>query len=93
MGTLGIDLFRAKDTTRIYVINSSHMNPIEYDAVSRIPTINRLNVLLGGTIDYHNETGHPLFFDDKVRKPWSIRYGDFQDMAPQYYDKYVVEME
>ena len=94
MGTLGIDLFRAKDTTRIYVINTPRMNSNEYKAVSQIPTMNRLNVLHGGTIDYHIETGQPLFFEDyDIRKPWAIKYGDFQDMAPQYYEKFVVEME
>ena len=94
MGTLGIDLFRAKDTTRIYVINTPHMSSIEYNAVSQIPTMNRLNVLHGGTIDYHIKTGQPLLFDDSdIRKPWAIKYGDFQNMAPQYYEKFVVDME
>ncbi|MBO5324968.1 MAG: GIY-YIG nuclease family protein [Lachnospiraceae bacterium] len=64
--TKGIDLFRAKDTTRIYVIPLclEKLDQSEYDYVSAIPSEYRLNFLQGGSIDFHEKSRTSLFFED-----------------------------
>lgn len=61
--TKGIDLFRAKDTTRIYVIPFclEKLDQSEYDYVSAIPSEYRLNILQGGSIDFHEKSRTSLF--------------------------------
>ncbi len=64
IGTYGIDLFRAKDTTRIYVfqVSKEETNQNEYDYVQKIPQEYRLNVLHGGNFDFHIKNGTmPVF--------------------------------
>ena len=51
----GIDLFRAKDTTRVFVCpeySRDKINHSEYTLVNEIPSSYRLNILAGGSIDY-----------------------------------------
>ena len=59
LGTYGIDIFRAKDTTRIYAfqVSKEETNQNEYDYVQEIPPEYRLNVLQGGNFDFHIKNG------------------------------------
>lgn len=66
--TQGIDLFRAKDTTRIFVLPllGNNLDQAEYDKVGAIPDEYRLNFLQGGSIEYHEKTGKDLLFEDSL---------------------------
>ena len=57
----GIDMFKAKDTTRIYVAltnNSRITNTLEYDTINAIPSRYTLNCLAGGNIEYLTQHSH-----------------------------------
>ncbi len=69
--THGIDLFRAKDTTRIYVIplSAKELNKNEYCCVCMIPREYRMNLLQGGDMSFHESNNtSPFFEDDKDDK-------------------------
>lgn len=67
--TNGIDLFRAKDTTRIYVIplSEKELDQNEYNYVGAIPSEYRLNYLQGGTIAFHEAQNTSPLFDDEAK--------------------------
>ena len=58
----GIDLFKAHDTTRIYVIECAEkdLDKSEYEILKKIDKKYVLNVLTGGSLDYHIENNIPL---------------------------------
>lgn len=60
----GIDMFRAKDTTRIYaldIIDEKKINEVEFDLVNSIAPHTTINVINGGTVDYLLTENRPLF--------------------------------
>lgn len=66
----GIDLFKAKDTTRIYVFPMSEkeyskVDLIEYYLVGDIPNQYKLNVLSGGKPDFLLKNNLPLITKDE----------------------------
>lgn len=70
----GIDMFKAKDTTRIYAFPMSEkeynrVNIFEYNLVESIPTQYALNILSGGRPNFLIENNLPLFlrYEDDVR--------------------------
>ena len=71
---IGIDAFKAKDTTRIYAYPMSEkeynsVNTLEYNLVESIPIQYTLNILSGGKPDFLIENNLPLFLkrEDDMR--------------------------
>lgn len=71
---IGIDAFKAKDTTRIYAYPMSEkeynsVNTLEYNLVESIPIQYMLNILSGGKPDFLIENNLPLFLkqEDDMR--------------------------
>ena len=62
----GIDVFKAFDTTRIYVLPASEykINQLEWEMVDAIDKQYVLNKFTGGTIDFHLENDFPLMIDE-----------------------------
>ena len=62
----GIDLFKAFDTTRIYVVecDKNSLDKNEYEIVKELDSGYTLNVLSGGTVDYHIENNLSFMKDD-----------------------------
>lgn len=59
----GIDIFKAKDTTRIYALPCTGwrtMNKYENQIIDLMDARYNVNILTGGTIDYHLENDIPL---------------------------------
>lgn len=58
----GIDLFKAFDTTRLFVLecNKENLNSIEYQMTQLVNERYELNVLTGGDIGYHEENNLPI---------------------------------
>lgn len=76
--TQGIDLFRAKDTTRIYAIplEEKTLDANEFLCVQKIPMEFRLNILQGGSVEFHFSSNTSIFFhddSDEDRKAWLIQ--------------------
>lgn len=78
----GIDMFKAKDTTRIYVALTSgkhETNLLEHQAIDEMPSRYTLNCLAGGDIDFLERNSFSI-----NRKPCYDR--DFVDYVLQDYD-------
>lgn len=96
----GIDLFKAYDTTRIYVVPKDKMvSAMEYDIVANISEMYSLNVLAGGTVDYHVANGHDFeLAGSKSEKDSNyIMYTDatlcYEELVNLVKNKFVVKSE
>jgi hypothetical protein len=63
----GVDLFKAKDTTRIFVMecNPADLDEMEYALIDILNKKYLLNQMTGGSIDYHLAEGIPLAIDQQ----------------------------
>ncbi len=78
----GIDMFKAKDTTRIYYAlteKSRKTNSLEHRAINEMPSRYTLNCMAGGDIDYLAENSFSI---NKSPSPDS----DFVNYVLQYYN-------
>ena len=78
----GIDMFKAKDTTRIYyaLTEKKHQtNSLEHRAISEMPSRYTLNCMAGGDIDYLAENSFSI-----TKAPSTD--GNFVNYVSQYYD-------
>ena len=66
----GIDLFKPNDTTRIfaYPCEEKEINQVEYKMLDAIDPNYTLNVMTGGTIDYHISNCIPIMKTDKTEE-------------------------
>lgn len=102
----GIDMFKAKDTTRIYAFPMSEkeykrVNTFEYDLVESIPEQYKLNILSGGKLDFLLDNALPLIpkkeNDEKIERneDWAITLGEIIaqriERVNQNIDKFIVE--
>lgn len=93
----GIDLFRAKDITRIYALKEdtyNKINALEYEMLNNIPLAYKLNILSGGSIDYIQSNNLPLLPKEDL---YPDRNAFIQDMYAREYaiwinkDRYLVK--
>lgn len=94
---IGIDAFKAKDTTRIYAYPMSEkeyssVNTFEYDLVKNIPAQYELNILSGGKPDFLIENNLPLFLkhEDDMRALVKI-VNQRSENIDKNRDKFIVE--
>lgn len=86
----GIDLFKAYDTTRIFVLpcESNDLNVLEYKIVKMIEERYSLNNFAGGTVQYHIDNDLPLLKESHIDVFGEI-FNMFDEIS-MFADKFIV---
>lgn len=88
----GIDLFKAKDTTRIYVYPMSEqeyygVDTYEYVYTNSIPKQYELNIMSGGKPDYLCENNLPITLKDEGEKSFQGKMDELREYIIQMDEK------